>query len=180
MKFKWPLIAKITVPVCLCSFALTWQIGRAQHANAETLQFNWQQAQDQLCALRLIEQSLRDTSTASAARGDEFAGLSLDKTLAATLHRTMSDRAKHVLTIDQLTVGEGVSGNSEISIRELGKTLPNAAGALRTVKIVVKGSYANYQQFRAFLDGYAALPAAITMLNLNQRSFEFALEVLGV
>lgn len=178
MKFKWPLLAKTLVPVFLFSAIVSWQAARTQAARAEVARNSLKEAQDQLRTAQERESALRLRT--DRAGDDAFARAPIDRALAAVLSHTAAQREAFAVNIDQISLGAGAAGaGAAVTIRELSSTVPMAGTKLRVVKVTMRGSYNDYQQFRDFLASYSQVPAALTVLNVTARNFELTLEVLG-
>jgi hypothetical protein len=58
--------------------------------------------------------------------------------------------------------------------------LPLAGGQVRTATLRVKGTYADYQRFRDFLDGMRGLPASLSGLSASGKTFDATVIVYGM
>lgn len=178
MKFKWPFIAKILVPLCLCSALLAWQALRAQSARTMQAQMALSDAQARFNDLQVREARLR--AAAGQAAKDDYSGIPIDVTIAAALNRIMDGQNSHAVIIDQIALGDGAVANAAaMPMREFSKFVEGTGNRVRIAKIKAKGSYGDYEQFRDYLRSCADLPVSMRALTVEGHTFEFVVEVLG-
>jgi len=112
---------------------------------------------------------------------DPYAGRALDSNLAAAVSELLARRAETGVVLEQIALSGGPpSGNSLTPVRDFARALPLAGGQVHVATLKVKGTYADYEGFRAYLTGLSGLPAALSGLSASGRTFEAIVTVYGV
>jgi hypothetical protein len=153
---------------------------------ARRFEFQARESEASLEALRTdvgrVERlAARVEELAQARGGDPYAGRPLDSNLAAAVNQLLAQRAQTGVVLEQIAlIGGPPSGNSLTPLREFARPLPLTGGQVRTASLRVKGTYADYEGFRAYLSGLRGLPASLSSLSASGRTFEAILTVYGV
>lgn len=130
---------------------------------------------------RVERLAARVEKLAQAAEADPYAGRPLDSNLAAAVNQLLAQRTQTGVVLEQIAlIGGPPSGNSLTPLREFARPLPLTGGQVRTASLRVKGTYADYAGFRAYLSGLRGLPASLSSLVASGRTFEAILTVYGV
>lgn len=91
-----------------------------------------------------------------------------------------NNRAMHGITLTSVAPAKiGATSNGMASTSTLADELPGVP-AMKSVKVVIAGSYKTYPDLMEYLEGLKSLPVSLVSLKLQERNFEAGVRLYGV
>lgn len=101
---------------------------------------------------------------------------SLDLAVSQALAVFHESRVAHQVSISSITPVKG-TGAAKLAVADISE--PIKSTDVRLARLVVRGSYADYEHFLAYLTLVRSAGIAIGSLNVNQNNFELGVRIYG-
>ena len=179
MRSRWRFLARLLIPVFLVCTAISLVYARRFELKARESEASLAALSTQL--ERVERLAARVEELAQPAARDPYAGRPLDGNLAAAVNQLLVGRAQSGVVLEQIAlIGGPPSASNLTPVRDFARPLPLAGGRVHAATLRVKGTYADYQRFREYLERMHGLPASLSVLSASGKSFEAIITVYGV
>lgn len=104
--------------------------------------------------------------------------MSLTDALTSSLLTLMNNRTRYSVIVGNVAPHKSTGMTGAVDIDTLAEGVPGAT--LKSIRIDVRGTYANYLDFKDYLAELRKLPLSIAYLKLDRNTFEMGFRVYGI